>query len=75
MKVLIFVLLFSFNAFAEAPSCELNEDVDKITEVLEGSDLFLELVRVRTTLELGVDIPGITNFSVNPEVELFFTRN
>lgn len=76
MKILIFVLFFSFSAFAEtAPSCELNENVDKISEVLEGSDLFLELVRVRTALELGVNIPGITNFSVNPEVELFFTRN
>ncbi len=71
MKIAVILFLFSFSAFAQN-ACE----AEKISEVLEESDvLFLELIRVRTVLEVSVEIPGISSVSVNPEIELYFSRN
>jgi hypothetical protein len=78
MKYIAFALLFSYAAHAQTPERELNDQVQTITQILEREssdrEIELQLVRVRTVLELGVEVPGITNLSVNPEVELYFTK-
>lgn len=33
-----------------------------------------EVIRIRTTLELGIEIPLVSKFSINPEVEFYFSN-
>jgi hypothetical protein len=76
MKILLF-LLFTFSAaFAQMPAEEIETDVEKIACALEESEEVLawDVVRVRTVLELGVEIPAISKFSLNPEVEFYFVK-
>ncbi len=75
MKTLIITaLLISTQTFAE--TLENPQDLMlRCQESLEGrGDLKWSLVRVRTILEMGIKVPVLASFSINPEIELYFTK-
>lgn len=78
MKFIIIGFLLISSAFAETPAIELEDKTKDFHEVLEtqkaGKTLSLTSIRVRTSLDAGVQIPGVTNATVSPEIELFFTK-
>lgn len=78
MKFLIISFLLVTSVFARSPATELEETTKDLSEVLEGQTaelpLYLNTIRVRTSLEAGIQIPGVTNATLSPEIELFFTR-
>ena len=78
MKFLIIGLLLISSAFAETPAMELEDKAKDFSEVLEtqetGKTVSLSVIRLRTSLEAGVQISGVTNAVVSPEIELFFTK-
>lgn len=75
--VAIFVIV---QAFARDAKFEINQRAEAITYVLDNrteiatADWDLDVVRVRTVLEFGVEIPFISKFLIKPEVELYFTK-
>lgn len=75
MKTFIASMLFSFSALATTPDFELAQTSEQFTSTLNQNtfSLSLESVRVRTILEVGVEIPLISDFALAPEVELYFT--
>lgn len=79
MNFLIIGLLFVSSVFAETPAMELENKTKDFSEVLEtqesGKTLSITNIRLRTSLDAGVQIPGMTNATVSPEIELFFTKN
>ncbi len=75
MKFFILIaLLVSTHTFAE--SAENPQDlILRCHESLESKDNWKwKLVRVRTVLEMGIKVPVLASFSVNPEIELYFTK-
>ncbi|MFP5492818.1 MAG: hypothetical protein ACLGG0_15050 [Bacteriovoracia bacterium] len=75
MKTLLASILFCFSALASTPDFELAQTSEQFASTLNQNSysLALETVRVRTILEVGVEIPLISDFALAPEVELYFT--
>lgn len=80
---MILLLTIVFPVFANSSSFELQEQIEGVSSVLERSDLDrdfyysywkLNTVRVRTILELGIEVPLITKFKIQPEIELYFSN-
>ena len=72
MKALMLILLLSS---ASANAGEVQDLMDRCHETLRGQTQWnWTVVRVRAILELGIKVPVLASFSVNPEVELYFTR-
>jgi hypothetical protein len=76
-----FLLLFNvMAAFAQDPIYEMEENIRSISSALEKSTLRNEstwqwdVIRVRAVFELGIEVPLISKFSLNPEVEFFFVK-
>lgn len=78
MNVFIIGLFISTFAIAEAPSHELGSKIEEHKEILDVQDgkknISLNLIRIRSSLDAGVEIPGVTNAIVSPEIEIFFTK-
>lgn len=80
MKILFFLFLFVTSAYGTTPTIGIEEQADNLIYALEENETNMsqvwawDVVRVRTVLELGVEIPMISKFSINPEVELFFSK-
>ncbi len=80
--MLFFTLIIGSVAMAaETPDFELQKQAEDLSLALEATDdstagraWAWDLIRVRTVLELGVEIPVITKFSINPEVEFHFVK-
>lgn len=56
----------------------LEEQLVEYADVLnqqEAQKMGWDVIRIRTVLQLGVDIPFISKFSVNPEVEFCFKKD
>ena len=75
MKALILsILLISTQAFADTAE-NPQELMLRCQESLEGKgDWSWSQVRVRTILEMGIEVPVLASFSINPEIELYFTK-
>lgn len=75
MKTLIASIFFSLSALASTPDFELAQTSEQFASILNQNtfSFSLESVRVRTVLEVGVEIPLISDFALAPEVELYFT--
>lgn len=81
MKKFFFCLLLTVNfAQADSPHLEMMEQMEAYTQILDENEysgeksLAWDLIRVRTTLEIGVEIPLISKFSVKPEAEFYFSK-
>ncbi len=83
MKAFLFSLIFSSTSIIAATDrgLVLEEKVDSFKDVLRsqetiqtGKSVVLRQIRLRLILEAGVEIPGISEASINPEVELYFKR-
>jgi hypothetical protein len=85
MKAIVFVLLTFLSLWglsaAADPGVVLEEKIRSFTNVFRTQEsgslatgVVLKQVRVRLILEGSLQIPGISEASVNPEVELYFTR-
>lgn len=75
--MLFFTLIIGSSAFASTPDFELQKQAVDLSTALEqtaGHKWAWDLVRVRTVLEVGIEIPLITKFSLNPEVEFHFVK-
>ena len=75
MKTLILAaLLLSSTAFA-ADEQDVQDLMNRCSQSLEGKGNWSwSLIRVRVILEMGIEVPVLASFSVNPEVELYFTK-
>lgn len=73
MKAFILsVLLISSPVMA---ADEVQDLMVRCQDALRGdSHWSWSVVRVRAVLELGIKVPVLATFSVNPEVELYFTK-
>ena len=72
MKALFLIFLLS-PAFAG--EVDVQELMDRCQASLEGKPQWeWSVVRVRAILEMGIKVPVLASFSVNPEVELFFVK-
>ncbi len=83
MKALLISLIFFSTSIIAAtePGLLLEEKVDSFKDALRshetvqiGKSVVLKQIRLRLILEAGVEIPGISDASINPEVELYFKR-
>ncbi len=83
MKAFLPSLFFSLISImvTTEPGIVLDQKVQSFRDVLQsqealdfGNSVVLRQVRLRLTLEAGVEIPGISEASINPEVELYFKR-
>lgn len=75
--VAFFALVVGTSAFAQRLDVQSQaEDFSLVLEEMPTAGRYwsLELIRARLVLELGVKIPVIANFSVNPEVEFHFVK-
>lgn len=77
-----FLLLVQVQAYAQSFDSDLDMQTEQFLAALNDEEatifkkkLDLNLIRVRTILEAGIDIPVISKFSIRPEVELFFGRD
>ncbi|MES2526451.1 MAG: hypothetical protein V4598_05165 [Bdellovibrionota bacterium] len=49
--------------------------MDNCQESLEGrGNWSWSMIRVRAILEMGIKVPVLASFSINPEVELYFIK-
>ena len=77
MKTLAILLFFASCAIAQTPSVLVENELENYIAALaldKEQGRVLEAIRIRTLLELGINIPGVTNFSVNPEIEFVFNK-
>lgn len=73
MKTL-FLFLF-FVAPVMAAENDVQEFIESCQASLEGRAQWdWSVVRVRTIVELGIKVPVLASFSVNPEIEFFFVK-
>lgn len=71
---LLIFLLISAGATANSED-EVQNLMVRCHESLEGKGhLQWNLVRVRTILELGIQVPLLASFSINPEIEFYFSK-
>lgn len=69
-----FILLFSLITLP-ANAGDVQELMNRCHESLRGETQWSwNVVRVRAVLELGIRVPLLTSFNVNPEVELYFVK-
>lgn len=75
MKYFIISFFSLTVAHASLPEFELAQTSEAFTQTLNASTVpfSLEGIRVRTVLEAGVEIPLISDFTLAPEVELYFS--
>lgn len=67
-------LTFSSGAFA-ADERDVQNLIESCQSALVGKGNWSwSLIRVRVILEMGIEVPVLASFSVNPEVELYFTK-
>lgn len=70
----IFILLFALSSFT-AHAGDVQDLMNRCHESLRGETQWSwNVVRVRTILELGIRVPLLTSFNVNPEIELYFVK-
>jgi len=80
MKFTLVLLLAAAPAFAATVASELTKNSNTLTQFLDEKELegplawHWDVIRVRTVLEVGVVVPLISNFSLNPEIELYLTK-
>ncbi len=65
----------SASSLAIADENPVQNLIDSCQQSLEGrGDWNWSVIRVRAILEMGIKVPVLASFSVNPEVELYFTK-
>ncbi len=78
--MLVYATLIATRAFAQTEKFDLQYQAEEYSLILEEQETTTahywawDIIRFRTVLELGINIPVIANFSVNPEVEFFFVK-
>lgn len=72
MKAFVLFFLLCSPAFAVD---DMQVLLERCQSSLEGKPQWeWSVVRVRAILEMGIKVPVLASFSVNPEVELFFVK-
>lgn len=78
---LLFVMLSCFALSYGNDDLMLSHSIIDQSQVLNNSELDgvvrslgWDVIRIRSVFELGVEVPYFTNFSINPEIELYFTK-
>ena len=75
MKPLILAALLMSSSVFSSDERDVQDLMDSCQQSLEGkADWKGSLIRVRVILEMGIEVPVLATFSVNPEVELYFTK-
>jgi hypothetical protein len=78
--ILGFLFLAPYSLGA-TPLVEIEDQLKNYSEVLEsstmtgGKELILTSIRVRSILEFSITIPTISKASLNPEIDLHFTKS
>ncbi|HXH76486.1 MAG TPA: hypothetical protein VNJ08_16060 [Bacteriovoracaceae bacterium] len=80
--MLFFTLLMSASAFsAEKASMEVQKQAEAFSLALAeneispvGSAWHWDLIRFRTILEVGIEIPWVAELKFDPEIELHFVK-
>ncbi len=79
--ILSLSLALGYQSWAQSSLEEVKAQAAAFSGALEAqstqpasSDWVMHVVRIRTVLEFGVEIPLIAEFSINPEVELYFSK-
>lgn len=74
----LLLIMVNLTAKADVPEIEIHDKADSVAEALESVPVnhiwAWDLIRVRLMLQGGIDIPFITRFSVNSEIELWFYK-
>jgi hypothetical protein len=77
--IIVCLLLVSSVAFADSPAGELETKSKDFADILETQEnhksLSLNVIRVKAQLDAGIQVPGVTNATVSPEIELHFAKN
>lgn len=74
MKTFLLLIFLSLPAVA-AETSPVQVLIDNCEQSLAGKGEWnWNVIRVRAILEMGIKVPVLASFSINPEVELYFTK-
>lgn len=75
MKTFFLLILVSTSSLAFGAENPVQTLIGNCQQSLEGRGNWnWSVIRVRAILEMGIKVPLLASFSVNPEVELYFTK-
>lgn len=75
MKMILLFLLIVSTPVIAGEKDSAADFLVRCQDALEGrTDWNWTVIRARVILEMGFEIPAIASVSVNPEVELYFTK-